>query len=411
MEILERATAGVPADAADAAAVMRAWLEGGADDAQMAAMLVLGWTGDALDALVGLVVDVGDRLELGRLGQTGAVVGLGAVADPSELAVAPVAAALGVRVAALVAPAVGPVAGSEDKLGAIPGMRVGLPATDIARAARDTGIVVAAGVERMGAGIRRLRRLADAVGMSGSVPVAEVLLAARALAVGAETIVLDAPTGAAAAIAGDGAETAGHAAAALDARGRAAQVAPRAAAEPLGPVIGTALEIAAVADVLLGRGDEALRERVCELSGRLAELVGVAPTGRGAAMAGEAIDDGRALAAAERWVEGQGGIPEVWTDDALLAQAPLQREVGARRSGRVEGVDARGLADVARWLGAGRMHPQQAVDYGAGVEILVRAGDLVEQGQPVLVLHGREPGMVDASLGRAAGAVRIAGDR
>lgn len=407
--MLERVAEGVAVAPAEIVALTRAWLDGGADDAQMAALLATGWDPEVAGAgLVDALLASGDRLELARLGSTGAFVGAGAVGDTAEIAVAPVAAALGVTVALVAAPAAWPVLGTEDKLGCIPGMRRGLDATALAKGARDAGIVVGATRDRLAAGIRRIARLAEGTGTSRTPWLGAALVCARALAGGAQALVIEMPSGPGAAL---------HDAAAMEAavgeamagRGRSVELCSADASAPLGPAIGTALEIRAVGELLTGGGDPHLRARVTALAGRLAELAGVAGEGEGLAGAERVVASGEALATAERWIEAQGGPPEIWTDDMLVAHAPLQAEVTAPRTGTVTGVDPVALAEVARWLGAGRMHPRQALDFAAGVELLVRPGDDVGEGEPVAVLHGRAADMVDAARDSAAEAFTVDG--
>ncbi len=409
VEILEHAAGGSPVASDDVVDVVRAWLDGGADDAQMAALSVVGWAPTVTPAIVDLLLAAGDRLELARLEATGGFVSTGAVGDPAELAVAPVAAALGVRVAVLASAAAGAVIGGQDKLGCIPGLRVGRSAEDLARGARDAGIVVGAPVGRLAEGMRRMARLAEGVGVSRLARILAPLTAARALVPGTAAVVVDVPTGSGGALSGDAIRVADAVREALVGAGRAAHVATSAADAPIANAIGTALEVAVVRALLVGEGDARLRDRVADLAGRLAELAGVQEGGAGRAAALGALESGTALAAAERWVESQGGHPEVWTDDALLARAPTQRACTASRDGVVGSLDVGALAELARWLGAGRMHPAQAIDFAAGVEILVHAGEPVSRDQPLLVLHGRDQAMVEVARARAGAAVPLLG--
>jgi thymidine phosphorylase len=49
---------------------------------------------------------------------------------------------------------------------------------------------------------------------------------------------------------------------------------------------------------------------------------------------------------------------------------------------------AQGVAHAALALGAGREKKGDEIDPGAGVEVLVKAGDQIEEGQPVARLYG-----------------------
>jgi thymidine phosphorylase len=64
------------------------------------------------------------------------------------------------------------------------------------------------------------------------------------------------------------------------------------------------------------------------------------------------------------------------------------REVSASRGGYVASVRALGIGHAALALGAGREEKGDTIDPGSGVEILVKAGDRIEEGEPVARLYG-----------------------
>jgi len=167
--------------------------------------------------------------------------------------------------------------------------------------------------------------------------------------------------------------------------------------EPLGTMVGNALEVRGAAEVLRGGGPDDLRELSILAAGTLAAAAGVLPDGEGVAAAADALASGSALAAAERWVEAQGGDPAVWSDTDRLPAAPYTLEVHASRSGYVSSLDAREVGEAARWLGAGRLHPSQKVDPAVGIELTVKTGDAVTAGEPVAIVHCR-----DLNLGQRA---------
>ncbi len=68
----------------------------------------------------------------------------------------------------------------------------------------------------------------------------------------------------------------------------------------------------------------------------------------------------------------------------------------APRAGVVESIDAYGVGVCAWRLGAGRARKEDPVSPTAGVMTLVRVGDTVEAGQPVVELHADD----DAHLAR-----------
>ena len=165
--------------------------------------------------------------------------------------------------------------------------------------------------------------------------------------------------------------------------------------EPLGRMIGNALEVREAADVLRGGGPGDLRRVAVRIAGELAEACDVAPAGQGPARAEAALDDGAALVVAERWVAAQGGNPAVWTAPAVLAVAPVGQAVPSDRDGVVEAIDARAIGDAVRRLGAGRLHPSQQVDHAVGVELTAKVGEPVVVGAPLAMIHARERWLAD----------------
>ena len=119
------------------------------------------------------LVASGDRLELGRFGPTGDVYHRRGWRHV-PLAAAPIAAALGVKVAPMASRGLAHAGGTADKLEAIPGMEVNLSLDRWVRQLRDEGIAVAAHHGRLAPADLRLAGLRDA---TGTVPAPGVVAA------------------------------------------------------------------------------------------------------------------------------------------------------------------------------------------------------------------------------------------
>jgi pyrimidine-nucleoside phosphorylase len=413
VEVLERSRRGEPVDAASVEAFVASWLRGDSADAMMAAWCMSaclrgmdpGWP----EAVTRALVASGERLELAALGPTGDVGSTGAVGDTVPLVAAPLAAALGVMVVTMGDHGVGHMGGTIDKLEAIPGYDAALGLAPFVRQARVAGIVVAAPIERLAPGDRRLSALRDATGTMPAAGLVAASMMATRIAGGAGALALQVGAGEGGPLAtpAEAAEAAGVMERLAGEWGRRVRWAVVDVSQPLGRAVGNALEVGEAAEVLRGGGPDDVRELAVGMAGGLAEAAGVVPDGEGRDRAAGALADGAALAAAERWVEAQGGDPAVWTEPVALPAAPLQVEVQAPRAGTVAAVGARAVGEAARWLGAGRLHPMQSLDPVAGIEVLVRVGDAVEEGQPIAVVHAREDGAAARARDMAEAAFAI----
>src|SRR6185436_4091503 len=103
--------------------------------------------------------------------------------------------------------------------------------------------------------------------------------------------------------------------------------------QPLGRAVGNALEIREAIATVKGEGPADFLELVLAATSRL-----------------QAISDGSAFEAYERWIRAQGGDP---SEDAL-ATAPVVLEVPAPRTGYVSDLGAVAVGQAALHLGAGR---------------------------------------------------------
>lgn len=416
VEVIERRRRGEPIDAESITAFMRAWLDGVADDAQMAAWCMAAALEPArleeVDALARALVASGDRLDLSSFGVTGDLQSTGAVGDIAPLVALPLAAALGVPMGVIGSRGVGFTGGLLDKVGAIPGMNTRLALEAFVRQVRDVGCAVIAPGPRLVSAVIRFDALRDATATGSGVAPTLATLMARAIAGGAGVVAVPVPAGPAGAIAGPG-----EAEEALDLARRIGapwgrrihgRVVP--ADAPLGPCVGTGLEVAEAGRVLTGGGSQAVRDQAVALAAGLAEAAGTAPQGEGADRAARALADGVALATAERWVAGQGGDPGAWSEPERLPVAREHRTITAPHAGRVGAVDPRAVGEAARWAGAGRLHSAQVIDPAAGVELHVAPGADVAAGEPLLTVHAGDAWLADRAREIAATAVIVTGE-
>jgi thymidine phosphorylase len=144
------------------------------------------------------------------------------------------------------------------------------------------------------------------------------------------------------------------------------------------------LEARDVMAVLDNRPDapQDLRAKSLRLAGRILEFDPDVRGGDGEGLARDILESGRAAAKMASIIDAQGRRLEPPGPGRLVA------EIVAPRAGRIVGFDHLRLARAARQAGA-------PASPGAGLDLLVRLGDVVRAGQPLYRLHAETSGEFD----------------
>jgi pyrimidine-nucleoside phosphorylase len=94
-------------------------------------------------------------------------------------------------------------------------------------------------------------------------------------------------------------------------------------------------------------------------------------------------------------------------DPGRLPAAPHRDVVRAERAGFVQGVHAERVGKATVVLGAGRDRVEDSVDPAVGALVLVRPGNQVKAGDPLLELHYREASKLATAKALLQGACSI----
>jgi len=171
--------------------------------------------------------------------------------------------------------------------------------------------------------------------------------------------------------------------------------------QPLGRAVGNANEVREALAALSGEGPADLMEVVYELGALMLTSAGQSE-GKAAARATleEELASGRPLEKFREMARAQGGNAET-----ELELAPAS-EVRASRSGYVSAIDGEALGYALIALGGGRRSLEDTIDPAVGLEMNVRLGDKVEEGQSLLDLLSNGRGN-DEALTLVEGAISI----
>jgi pyrimidine-nucleoside phosphorylase/thymidine phosphorylase len=335
----------------------------------------------------------------------------GGVGDKVSLALAPLAAACGVKVPMISGRGLGHTGGTLDKLEAIPGFRVDLPVETFRALVRDVGACLVGQTARLAPADRKLYALRDVTATVESIPLIAASIMSKKLAEGIDALVLDVKVGSGAFMKTvDDARVLARTLAAIG-RGMGKRVSALLTRmdEPLGRAVGNALEVVEVVELLRGGGPPDLREVTVELTAEMLVAGRAAPDLAAArAAVAAAIADGRGLAKLAEIVAAQGGDPAVIHDPSRLPRAAGTYAVPAPAAGFVGAIDTEAIGLAAVALGAGRARVEDPIDPGVGLVVLKKLGDRVDVGEPLCVVHhGPRSEPRAAVVARVAGAYRV----
>jgi pyrimidine-nucleoside phosphorylase len=415
-EIIHRKRDGQALPPEAIAAFVDGFTRGEVPDYQMAAFCMAvffrGMDEREVAALTGAMLRSGDVLDLSDL--PGAKVdkhSTGGVGDKVSLALAPLAAACGVKVPMISGRGLGHTGGTLDKLEAIPGFRVDLPVERFRAQVREVGACLIGQTARLAPADRRLYALRDVTATVESIPLIAASIMSKKLAEGIDALVLDVKVGSGAFMKRreDALALARTLAGIGRGMGKRVSALLTAMDQPLGRAVGNALEVVETVELLRGGGPPDLREVTVVLTAEMLRLAGLAGDPADArARVEAAIADGSGLAKLEEIVRAQDGDPAALHDPERLPRAAGAYDVPAPYAGFVTAIDTEAIGLAAVALGAGRARVEDRVDPAVGIVVAKKLGDPVARGEPLCrVHHGPRSEARGAITARLAGAYRL----
>jgi pyrimidine-nucleoside phosphorylase len=379
--------------------------------ALLMAIVLRGMTPQEVAWLTDAILRSGERIDLSDV--PGRKVGkhsTGGVGDKVSIVLAPLAAACGVVVPKMSGRGLGHTGGTLDKLESIPGFRVDLTIDAFKRVLTTVGTSIIGQSASLAPADKKLYALRDVTATVESIPLIASSVMGKKLAEGSEALVLDVKCGHGAFMKDLGQARA--LAAAMVGIGTTAGVTTEAFVTdmdaPLGSAVGNALEIVECIETLKGRGPADLTELAVRFAARMVVLAGIEQDEDAATRrVRTALTSGAALERLARLIEAQQGNPRVVDDNSLLPATPGRDLYRAPRSGFVTAMDAGSIGLASSALGAGRRALGEAIDPAVGVLTLVRPGDEIRAGDPLVDLHHRDGRGLESARDLLATAVHI----
>jgi pyrimidine-nucleoside phosphorylase len=312
-------------------------------------------------------------------------------------------AAAGVPVPMMAGRGLGHTGGTLDKLESIPGFSVRLSFEQFQKQVAAIGTAIMGQTLEMCPADRKLYALRDVTGTIDSLPLICGSIMSKKLAEGMSALVLDVKFGSGAFMKEitdaellaqalmDIGKRSGHRVTAMITR----------MDEPLGRMVGNALEVQECIDIMQGKtafGEgkscDDIIELTLELAGEMIWLGGESISAEeGRELARKLLREGRAyekFAEICRWQGGDLG--------ASRAKAKVERMVTSPRDGFMRYTDVERMGAAAVVLGAGRRIAADTLDFGAGLEVFRRQGETVRKGDPLFKIFAGSAGAIDEAL-------------
>lgn len=368
-------------------------------DYQMSAMLMAiyfqGMTKEELRDLTVAMVESGDEIDLSAI--KGIKVdkhSTGGVGDTTTLVLAPLVASVGVPVPKMSGRGLGHTGGTLDKLESIEGFHIEITQEEFVDLVNKNKLALVGQSGNLTPADKKIYALRDVTSTVGSIPLIASSIMSKKIASGADAIVLDVKVGTGAFMKNieDAKELAETMVEIGNSVGRDTMAVISDMSQPLGEAIGNANEVKEAIDTLKGEGPEDLTELCLVLGSQMAYLGGVGENLEEARQKlEENIKNGKALEQFKRFIEAQGGNPDV-TDrpDELLPQAKNKVEVTVDKDGVISEVDAEELGVAAMMLGAGRETIDSELDLAAGLMLHKKIGDPVKKGESLLTIYSNK---------------------
>jgi len=413
--IIEKKRDGHPLSDQEIRGFMERYTAGAIPDYQMAALAMAiyfqGMTDAETAALTDAMMRSGDCIDTSSLKMpTADKHSTGGIGDKVSLILAPLAACAGVAVPMLSGRGLGITGGTLDKLESIPGYRTDLSGAEFLDVLHSCGCSITGQTERLAPADRKLYALRDVTGTVPSIPLIAASIMSKKLAEGASHLVLDVKwgTGAFMKTIPDARRLALAMVAIGRRMGRGMSAVITDMNQPLGRTAGNSLEILETVEALQGRGPQDLMEVTLALTVAMLRLAGVAPDEAAArqTLMGH-LDSGRAFERFRQMVVLHGGDVNVIDHPDRLPSAPVQRPLPAPSSGFVSRMDADAIGRICLMLGAGRAAVTGRIDPRVGVSGILKVGEPVEKGQPLMLLHAADAARLEDVLPLARQATAI----
>ncbi|MDN5278690.1 MAG: pyrimidine-nucleoside phosphorylase [Clostridiales bacterium] len=370
--------------------MIKGFVDGSIPDYQMAALLMAvyfkGMDEEETYWLTDCMRTSGDIIALeGIEGVTVDKHSTGGVGDKTSLVLGPVLASLGLKVAKMSGRGLGHTGGTIDKLESIKGFSCELTTEQFIDAVNSTGVVIVGQTGNLVPADKKIYALRDVTATVDSIPLIAASIMSKKLAVANKVLVLDVKVGSGAFMKNleDARELARLMVKIGTQAGRKVTAVLSNMDEPLGEMIGNAVEVKEAIDTLRNQGPESFTRLIKTLAAQALVMADKVTAEEAEKKVEQVIADKTAYNKFLEMVKIQGGDVSMIEDYSKLPTARQTVELKSDKDGFVKEIHCEEIGLAAMMLGAGRETKDSVIDMAVGLKLIKHVGDEVKSGDTI----------------------------
>lgn len=337
----------------------------------------------------------------------------GGVGDKTSLALTPMVAACGVKIAKMSGRGLGHTGGTIDKLESFPGFSTGISTEEFIDHVNTIGISIMGQTKDLAPADKKLYALRDVTATVDQMSLIASSIMSKKLAAGADAIVLDVKTGSGAfmktredalALAKEMVQLGKNA-------GRKTIAVVSNMDQPLGNTVGNALEVREAIDTLNGNGPRDFTELVMTLGSYMLLAGGKTDKEETARrMLRQVVEDGSALRKLAEFVKAQGGDESYVYEPEKLPCAKIRKELLAPVDGYIQKIVCDEVGICSLILGGGRETKESQIDLSVGIRLIQKVGKYVHKGDVLAEVFANDCQKLEEAMTRLQQAYHIGPD-
>ena len=370
--MVEGFTKGKIPDYQMSAMMMAVYFQGMNEEETLFLTLAMEYSGDVLDlsGIEGVKVDKHST---------------GGVGDKTSLALIPMVAACGVKVAKMSGRGLGHTGGTIDKLESFPGFSTEISTEQFLKNVTKNGISIMGQTKELAPADKKLYALRDVTATVDNMSLIASSIMSKKLAAGADAIVLEKNAGKETiAVISD-----------MD--------------QPLGRAVGNILEVKEAVATLNGKGPKDFETLCLTLGAHMLAAGKAAPDAEEAEkMLREVIGNGKALKKLAEFIEAQGGDSSYVYEPEKFKEAAIVERIASPEDGYISRINCEEIGNCSLVLGGGRETKESSIDLTVGLEFKKKKGDFVAKGETIAIIHGNDREKTDIAKERFLNAITFA---